>query len=102
MSTSLDEPLPPRSNASLTGPEDRNSYRRGMCTEPVSEINVVQPMLSFLVRPPASDVMASERPQEEVPKESVSLDVKTAFPFRLYGWNRTGETASSTAVPCVC
>jgi hypothetical protein len=36
-----------------------------------------------------------------VPKESVSLDVKRAFPFRLDGRARPGRTASSTAVPCV-
>jgi hypothetical protein len=34
-------------------------------------------------------------------KESVSLDVKRAFPFGLYGRSRPGRTASSTAVPCV-
>ena len=44
--------------------------------------------------------MAGERRQEVV-KESVSLDVKRAFPFRLYGRRRPGRTAPSTAVPCV-
>ena len=34
-------------------------------------------------------------------KESVSLDVKRAFPFRLYGQARPGRTAPSTAVPSV-
>jgi hypothetical protein len=42
--------------------------------------------------------MASERRQGVV-QESVSLDVKTAFPFRVYGRSRPGRTASSTAVP---
>jgi hypothetical protein len=32
-------------------------------------------------------------------KESVSLDVKRAFPLRVYGRRRPGGTASSTAVP---
>ena len=34
-------------------------------------------------------------------KENISLDAKRAFPFRLYGRTRPGETAGSTAVPCV-
>jgi hypothetical protein len=36
-----------------------------------------------------------------VPKESVSLDVKRAFPFGIDGWTRPGGTARSTAVPGV-
>jgi hypothetical protein len=44
--------------------------------------------------------VAGERRQEVV-KESVSLDVKRAFPFRLYGRRRPGRTAASTAVPGV-
>jgi hypothetical protein len=42
--------------------------------------------------------MIHER-RQEVAKESVSLDVKRAFPFRVYGRGRPGRTASSTAVP---
>src|SRR4029450_2039114 len=35
----------------------------------------------------------------EVPKESVCLDVKRAFPLRVYGRRRPGRMAPSTAVP---
>jgi hypothetical protein len=44
--------------------------------------------------------MAGER-RQAVAKESVSLDVKRAFPFGLYGRRRPGRAAASTAVPCV-
>jgi hypothetical protein len=46
------------------------------------------------------DVLACDH-RQEVAKESVSLDVKRAFPFRVYGRRRPGRTAPSTAVPCV-
>jgi hypothetical protein len=36
-----------------------------------------------------------------MPKESVSLNVKRAFPFGIDGRSRPGRTAPSTAVPCV-
>jgi hypothetical protein len=36
-----------------------------------------------------------------VPKESVSLVAKRAFPFGIDGRRRPGRTAVSTAVPCV-
>jgi hypothetical protein len=38
----------------------------------------------------------------EGPKESVSLDVKRAFPYGIDGRTQPGETAGSTAVPRVC
>jgi hypothetical protein len=37
----------------------------------------------------------------DLPKESVSLDAKRAFPYRIYGSARPGRTAGSTAVPSV-
>jgi hypothetical protein len=41
--------------------------------------------------------MVTER-RPAVGKESVSLEAKRAFPFRLYGWTRPGRMALSTAV----
>jgi hypothetical protein len=101
-------------------PSPRPSTRR---PGPVSAINIAQLRGQRLMQPPAAldscrmlaspltcrcigaarrcEAMVAER-REEVAKESVSLDAKRAFPFRVYGRARPAGTASSTAVPGVC